>query len=180
MRLSGIPTAGFLQVSFSRMVLILRPIIAVGIFLSILAFICAMGGRSDMDAAHESREGVMDLKVLYAHCGLPCACMVDPHWEGETITLLGHVDPDNIFNRTRFPQLPYEKFTLVDRLGRSIEVWPQGIDNDELFSKLIDRSTDLVLVKGRLAAIHMPVGDTCSQGVRVLIDDAARIEFVTD
>ena len=119
----------------------------------------------------------LSLAKLYAHCGLPASCGANAPWQWQTVSVQAFVDADNIFDKSRFPRLPYEKFRLVDRRGRSVEVWTQAADNGPIFKKLADRSSDWVTVTGRLAAVRLPVADQCRLGVKVLIDDASRIEF---
>jgi hypothetical protein len=98
-------------------------------------------------------------------------------WQGQTVTVQAFIDADNIYDKRRYPRLPYEKFRLVDRRGRSLEVWAQAADNHAIFDKLANRPADLVSVTGRLAAIRLPIANQCRMGVKVLIDDASQVEF---
>jgi hypothetical protein len=140
------------------------------LLLMLAALACTTGSRPASFAP-------LSLAKLYAHCGLPASCGANAPWQGQTVTVQAFVDADNIFDKSRFPRLPYEKFRLVDRQGRSVEVWAQAADNRPIFAKLADRSSDRVTVTGRLAAVRLPVADQCRLGVKVLIDDASQIEF---
>ncbi len=119
----------------------------------------------------------LSLEGLYAFCGLPLACGAPISWEGKAVTLQGRLDPHNLFDKTNYPQLPYEKFRLIDDQGRSVEVWAQAKDNRPIFEKLAGRSSDEIVVQGRLAAVKMPVAGDCRTGVKVEIDDAQQISF---
>ena len=92
--------------------------IAKAILFCTLVFISAMGKHPEMGVDPRAGEGTMDLRELYAHCGLPADCVETPHWQGEVVTLIGYLDPVNIFHRNITPQLPYEKFAeAYDEIG---------------------------------------------------------------
>lgn len=141
------------------------------LFLLILfPFLVAMGTHNPAPSAP------MSIQALYEFCGLPTACDQPVSWEGRTVSIQGTVDPVNIFDKKRYPKLPYEKFTLTD--GRhTIEVWPQADDNGPIFDKLARRPRDTVVVTGQLAAVKLPTMNQCMWGVKVLIHDPSHIEF---
>ena len=122
----------------------------------------------------------MDLKAVYDLCRSSPDCDTAPDWEGRVIAFAGYLDPDNVFFHANYPQLPYEKFAVIDKLGRAIEVWPQGSDNERLYAKLMRRPSDRVVVNGRLASFKMPVGGTCTRGAKVVIDNVDQIQFIAD
>ncbi len=119
----------------------------------------------------------LTLEALYNQCGLPASCDAPLTCDGRPVTLVALLDPVNIFDRRHYPRLPYEKFTLVDGVGRSVEVWVQAADNGPIFEKLAARPSDRIVVRGRLAAVKMPTQGKCTQGIKVLIDAADQIEF---
>lgn len=119
----------------------------------------------------------MSLKDLYEFCGLPIACDQPISWEGRTVSIQGTVDPVNIFDKKRFPQLPYEKFTLTDGRRRTIEVWPRADDNQPIFDMLARRPHDTVVVTGNLTAVKLPIANKCSIGIKVTIHDPSQIQF---
>ncbi len=139
-----------------------------GVLLSALA--CTIGSGKSPFAS-------LSLEELYARCGLPASCDAGTPWEGQPVTVQAFVDPHNIFDKAHFPQLPYEKFKLVDRQGRALEVWAVAGDNQAIFDKLADRPTDRLAVTGRLAVVRVPVANQCRLGVKVLVDDASQVEF---
>jgi hypothetical protein len=139
--------------------------------IGLMFFACGMG-----------RPGVigsqpLTLEALFAQCGLPATCDAPTPWEGGTVVIEARVDPVNIFEKRRYPQLPYEKFKLIDGRGHSVEVWPGAGDNRAIFDKLAARPSDRIVVQGRLAAVKMPTQRTCRIGIKVLIDDPDQIQF---
>ena len=78
----------------------------------------------------------LSVEELLSSCGTPSPCNVATGCEGKTVRVRGYVDYDNIFDREHHPQLPYEKFTIRDRNGKSIEVWIVAEDSREIFSAI--------------------------------------------
>jgi hypothetical protein len=141
------------------------------IFIAMLLMACGMGRPSTAGSQP------LTLEALYIQCGLPAPCDDPTPWEGRLVTIAAQVDPKNIFDQRQYPQLPYEKFKLVDGQGRAVEVWPQAGDNRPIFDKLAVRPSDHVIVRGRLAVVKMPIMGKCLQGVKVLIDAADQIQY---
>jgi hypothetical protein len=139
--------------------------------LSFLVLSCAMGSQSSNAETPISVQQLETLCRLPAPCGAPLGCL------GEDVSFWGYVDPANIFSKQNSPGTPYEKFKVVDRGGRAIEVWVQAEDNRPIFAKLARRPTDRVVVSGELAAFDMPISGQCNQGIKVLIHDASQIVF---
>jgi hypothetical protein len=141
----------------------------VGALLFLAVFTMGMGSNKSAPAAALSLEG------LYAYCGLPAPCDAPVTWEGKSVAVGGRLDPANIFDKTNYPQLPYEKFRLTDGQGRSVEIYAQAKDNRPIFEKLARRTSDEIVVRGRLAAFKMPIAGGCKTGVKVVIDAAEQI-----
>ena len=129
--------------------------------------------------SHKAASAPLSLEGLHHFCGLPLACSSPVAWEGKTVSVWGRLDPHNTFDKKSYPQLPYEKFRLIDGRGRSVEIWALARDNRPIFEKLAQRPGDEIVVQGRLAAIKMPVSGDCKTGVKVEIDDAQQITFKT-
>ena len=142
------------------------------VLMAILSISClGMGShRGDTD-------NVLTIEALYKLCHLPADCSAPTDWEGETVIFSGQLDPANIFDRQHYPKLPYEKFRLTDGSGRSVEVWPNAADNSAIFEKLSTRSTDHVVVIGRLQAVKLSISKNCRLGIKVVIEHAEQIEF---
>ena len=119
----------------------------------------------------------MSLKELYAYCGIPSACGIDPAWEGTLVTFRGYADRDNIFTKQRYPHLSYEKFKVVDRQGRSIEVWLDVRNSRLAFLNACNNSDLQLVIRGRLAAVNMPIMGKCRLGAKVWIDDPSQIQY---
>jgi hypothetical protein len=142
-----------------------------GLLLGMSLVSCIAGDRIRMTDEPFSPE------ALTVYCRLPASCSKALACDGRVVTVAGHLNPRNIFDKQRYPHLPYEKFTLVGRDGHSIEVWPQAVDNQPIFNKLARRPSGRVVVTGRLKVVKRPSMDACQMGVKVLIDDASQIAF---
>lgn len=118
----------------------------------------------------------MSLETLFSSFGIPSTCGSVAAWEGKRVTIQGDVDPDNIFDKQHFPDLPYEKFKLIDRHGRSIEIWVKSLDSRTIFSRVYRKKNARVIVSGRLAVVKMPVMGKCRLGAKVWIDDPSQIQ----
>lgn len=117
----------------------------------------------------------MTLESLYTAFGIPTGCDSAAAWDGRPVVIKGLVDPDNIFDKRHFPNLPYEKFRLIDRQGRSMEVWVNSLDSRTVFSKVYRKKNAQVIISGRLAAVKMPITGKCRLGAKVWIDDPSQV-----
>jgi len=142
-----------------------------GLLLGMSLVSCVGGGRIPM------ADKPLSPAALIGYCRLPASCSEALACDGRVVTVAGHLNPRNIFNKQRYPHLPYEKFTLVGHDGHSIEVWPQALDNQPIFNKLARCPSGRVVVTGRLKAVKRPSMKACQMGVKVLIDDASQIAF---
>jgi hypothetical protein len=122
----------------------------------------------------------MSLTELFAWLNLPSACVPAPQWDGRQVCFEGYLDPVNIYIKRDYPRLPYEKFRVVDRHGRDVEVWLDAPDNRAIGEKLTHRPSDRVVIDGRLEAVALRTASKCVQGVKVWIDEAEQIQFKTD
>lgn len=139
----------------------------------LVGFACAAPPRSPEKSAP------MSLEELFRMCVVPGTCVSAPEWNGRPVIFDGYVDPANIFIKQRYPQLPYEKFRVLDRHGRSIEVWLQAGDNRAIGQKLAGRPSDHVVIQGWLEAINLRIASRCVQGVKVWINETEQIQFQT-
>ena len=120
---------------------------------------------------------ILTIEALYKLYNLPGECKAPVTWEGETVKVSGRIDPANIFDHQHYPRLPYEKFRLVDDQGRSVEIWAQADDNMPIFEKIALRTTDAVIITGRLAAVKLPRSNSCQISAKVVIDHADQVQF---
>jgi hypothetical protein len=147
------------------------PLLGLGTILCFAFLCCGTGLRTSKP------NPPLTLQALESFCGLPAPCGRPMACQDCTMTFWGYLDPVNIHSRQQLPEMPYEKFRLVDRQHRIVEVWPQSEDNRAIFEKLARRPTDGIVVTGKLAAVDMPITGQCNQGIKVLIRDASQIEF---
>ncbi len=149
-----------------------RQLNATGIGVLIIAAVisCGMGGRPS------PKNTPLSLKSLYSTYRIPSICGVAPDWDGQTVTIKGYLDLNNIFDKQRYPRLVYEKFKVLDRQGRSIEVWVDVADSRAVFSALSQKRNSQVVIRGRLAAVEMPIAGQCLLGAKVWINDSSQIQ----
>jgi hypothetical protein len=121
-------------------------------------------------------KSAMTLEALYTAFGIPSSCETAAAWEGKQVVINGYVDLDNIFDKQHFPNLPYEKFRLIDRKGRSIEVWVKSPDSRTIFSRVYRKKNAHITISGRLTAVKMPIMGKCRLGAKVWIDDPSQVQ----
>ena len=143
------------------------------LLLCLMFLSCGMGSYSG------PADAVQSIEALRKACGLPAPCGASIDWEGRPVAVEGRVDGVNVFDKRRYPNLPYEKFRLHDNRGNSLEVWAVAADNGPIFDKLARRRSEKIVVRGRLAAVKAPVQGACQLGVKVLVDHADQIELPT-
>lgn len=91
----------------------------------------------------------------------------------------GRIDFNNIFDRARYPNLPYEKFTLVDaRSGRAIEVFPASADSARVFSALLGARSNaptFVRVRGKVSGTDLPIQESCTRDIKLDVESRGDI-----
>jgi hypothetical protein len=138
--------------------------------LSFAVISCGASGVSSRD------KSIMTLEALYTHLGIPSNCESAAAWEGKQVVIKGDVDPDNIYDKQHFSNLTYEKFRLIDKKGRSIEVWVNSPDSRTIFSSVYRKKNTHVVISGRLAAVKMPIMGKCRLGAKVWINDPSQVQ----
>ena len=112
-----------------------------------------------------------DVSQLYASCAAPGLCGQELSCEGKEVTVKGTIDHANVFERRRYPNLPYEKFPLVDtKSGKSVEVWAVSARNDIIFSKLSEyrhQPAAIATVRGRVVGIDLPIAGRCTRAIKL-------------
>lgn len=144
---------------------------AVGLFICAAAFALGMGSNKGSSGAP------LSLKALQAYCGLPRSCDAPVSWQGRSVVVAGRLDPANIFDRRRYPHLPYQKFRLMDDSGRGLEVWVRGANTRPVFEKIARRPSNKAVVNGRLVSIKLHAGAECILGVKMVIEHANQVAF---
>jgi hypothetical protein len=106
-------------------------------------------------------------------CGKAMPC------EGQSVRIKGKLDYSNIFDHTRYPQLPNEKFFLTDD-NITVEILVATSDNKTVFRKIFDareKGNNIVFVKGTVVGIDMPIMKSCHRGIRLELHSADDITF---
>lgn len=142
-----------------------------GLMLSLAILCCGAGNHIS------EKKPALSLQAVETLCGMPKPCGTPMDCQDRTVTLWGYLDPVNIYSKQRYPAIPYEKFRLVDRGQRAIEVWVMAEDSRPIFDTLARRPTDRIVVSGKLIAFDMPTRGKCYQGIKVMIHDASQIEI---
>jgi len=100
--------------------------------------------------------------------------------EGKSVLIKAYIDFANVFDKKRYPQLPYEKFKIYDRDGKSLEVWALSDDNSEVFERIFHNKASperMVFVKGTVVGFDMHMMGGGRRGVKLNIEDADCIRF---
>lgn len=143
---------------------------------AICTILCFVMISCNTPAAVSGDKSAMTLEALYTAFGIPSSCGSAVAWEGKPVVIKAYVDPDNIFDKQHFPNLPYEKFRLIDRKGRSLEVWVKSQDSRTIFTKVYRKKNAQVIINGRLAAVKMTITGKCRLGAKVWIDDPYQVQ----
>jgi hypothetical protein len=117
---------------------------------------------------------------LYDLCQIPGPCGKQLECEGKVVYVKGYIDYDNVFDKTNYPQLPYEKFKIYEKEAKSIEVWPISEDNEEIFAKIHQNKgypEKIVQIKGIVEGFDMPTQNTCHRGIKIKIEKSGDICF---
>jgi hypothetical protein len=100
--------------------------------------------------------------------------------EGKIVRVRGYVDHDNVFDREHYPQLPYEKFTIRDGSGKSIEVWVVTENSRDIFHEINRHRSfpgTMAYVEGEVAGVDMPIMGMCHRGIKINLTAAERLSF---
>ncbi len=131
-------------------------------------------------AIHESPNGYASIGELNHFCQAPGQCRKRMGCEGEKAKVKGYIDYCNVFDKKNYPQLPYEKFTIHDKEGKTLEVWAIADDNSEIFEKIYKNKefpNKMVLVNGIIAGFDMPTMGVCHRGIKIEIKESNDISF---
>lgn len=130
-----------------------------------------------MDLQPSGTDQPFSLAAVEHICRLPAPCGQPLQCEGRQVRVWGYADSANIISKSRFPETASEKFRLLDRRGRAIEIWAKAADNQGIFEKLARRPSDRIVVTGELSTFDMPITIGCQKGIKLFIHDASQIAF---
>jgi hypothetical protein len=122
----------------------------------------------------------LSVEEILHSCGIPSPCNVAMGCEGKMVRVRGYIDYDNIFDKEHYPQLPYEKFTIRDRDGRSIEIWIGSGDSREIFSEITRHKSfpeKMAHLEGEIVGVDMPIMGKCHRGIKIQLAGAGKIFF---
>jgi hypothetical protein len=122
----------------------------------------------------------VSVKEMKASCGIPGPCNVAMGCETKTVRVRGYIDHDNVFDKEHYPQLPYEKFTIRDRSGKSIEVWIVTENSRDIFREINRHKSSpetMAYVEGEVVGVDMPIMGMCHRGIKINLTAAKRLSF---
>jgi hypothetical protein len=135
---------------------------------------------------HPCKSGTyITVDSLYAYCGLPGICGKKYECEGQTALIQGYIDYVNVFDKTAYPMLPYQKFLITNtEHSKTMEVWVVSEGSDAVFKKIAEKKVRYpdgpVYVKGILAGFDMPIMGACHRGMKLNLTAAASISYDGD
>jgi hypothetical protein len=161
------------------------------IWLLIVTFLLVSFGAKDVLSLMDSvinpskSRSYITIDSLYAYCGLPGICGKRLECEGRTALIQGYIDYGNVFDKTAYPMLPYQKFLITNvEHSRTMEVWVDAEGSEGVFKKIAEKKASNpdgpVYVKGILAGFDMPVMGTCHRGLKLNLTAAASISYDVD
>ena len=110
---------------------------------------------------------------LYEACGAPGACGRKMACEGRTALIKGRIDYGNVFEKSEYPQVPYQKFLMIDDEGRgSLDVFVESDHAVKIFRSIrawSGRPDRPVRVRGVLQGFDMPVMGQCRRGLKLVL-----------
>jgi len=125
--------------------------------------------------------GCLTLGEAHHVLKVPGECGKTLAGEGHEICIAGYIDSRNVFDKSHYPRLPYEKFVLHDdQRDYSIEVWVESPESSLIFDKIhrqkdLDRT--LVYVTGTVSGFDMPVMERCTRGFKIILSNASHVRF---
>lgn len=144
-------------------------------------FALSQAGSCDPLSRSAGADTYFGVAALFARCGVPGPCERPLRCEGETVCVAGRVDYRNVFDRARFPSLPYEKFLLLDFRGpQTLDVWAVAADNRAIFKKLLEHREGVdydVFLRGKVIGVDMPTMGACLRGIKLEIRSVEDLSF---
>ncbi len=136
--------------------------------------------KSTVSDVCKSSKGYFSIEELYEFCHLPAPCGTKTQCEGKIAKVKGYIDHSNVFDRKNYPLLPYEKFTIYDKKGKSLEIWAVSNDNDKIFTKIYHEKAfpnKTVFICGKIIGYDMPIMGDCHRGIKINLEATDGISF---
>ena len=141
----------------------------------------SIGNLNNFKDNEDSLEEYVTISELISLCNLPGKCGEKLPCEGKEFKIKGYVDFNNVFDKERYPQLPYEKFRIYDLTKTKVlEVWAVGDDNSGIFKKIYNNNIEpalMIFVKGKAEGIDIPMNTGCRRWLKLNIDNEGDISF---
>jgi hypothetical protein len=122
----------------------------------------------------------VSIQELYHFCHAPGPCGKKTECEEKIAKVKGYIDYSNVFDKKNYPQLPYEKFKIYDKNGKSLEVWAVSDDNSKIFEKIYHNKVfpeKMAFIKGIVVGFDMPIMGICHRGIKINLDKEGDIFF---
>jgi hypothetical protein len=122
----------------------------------------------------------VSVEEILISCGTPGTCDAAMGCEGTIVRVRGYIDYDNVFDKEHYPQLPYEKFTIRDGNGQSIEVWIVAENSRDIFREINRHKSfpeTMAYVEGEVVGVDMPIMGMCHRGIKINLTAAERLSF---
>jgi len=136
--------------------------------------------KSKLISICKSSNGYVSIEELYYFCHVPGPCGKKMEYEGKIAKVKGYIDYSNVFDKKNYPQLPYEKFKIYDKKGKSLEIWAISDDNSKIFEKIYHNKVFLekmAFIKGKIVGFDMPIMGACHRGIKIDIEEEGDIFF---
>ena len=124
----------------------------------------------------------LTIDSLYDYCKIPVDCTRKIQCEGKTALIKGYIDYINVYDKTNFPNLPYQKFLITnDKHNKSMEVWVSPEFSAGVFEKIFKQkklNPDCpVFVTGILVGFDMPMMSACHRGLKLELTGESALMF---
>lgn len=124
----------------------------------------------------------LTIDSLYDYCKIPGDCGRKIESEGKTALIKGYIDYVNVYDKTNYPNLPYQKFLITnDKHTKTMEVWVRSEFSEGVFDKIFKQeklNPDWpVFVTGILVGFDMPVMGACHRGLKLDLTGQSALMF---
>lgn len=124
----------------------------------------------------------LTIDSLYDYCKIPGDCSRKIESEGKTALIKGYIDYVNVYDKTNYPNLPYQKFLITnDKRNKTMEVWVRPESSEGVFEKIFRQKKfnpdSPVFVTGILVGFDMPMMGACHRGLKLDLTGESALMF---
>ncbi len=132
----------------------------------------------------ENENKYLSISELQSLCRLPGTCGQKLPCEDKVLKIEGLIDYRNVYDKRRYPQLPYEKFIITDSTGSiSIDVWlDHEKDNTKLFDRLMKAKSEnlkKIRMEVLVSGVDVQAGGRCIRTIRLSLVNENSVCFKT-